>query len=45
MMGVGFSIEEQEVIFNESEKHGDILKENYIDSFYNLSIKVLSGYH
>ena len=45
LFGVGWSIAEQDTLFNESMLHGDILQDSYIDAYFNLSMKVLSGYH
>ena len=45
VFGVGWSSEEQEILLDESILYGDILQDNYIDSYFNLSLKVLSGYH
>ena len=45
VFGVGWSTEEQEILLKESILYGDILQDNYIDSYFNLSLKVLSGYH
>ena len=45
LFGVGWHCEEQNILFHESEQFGDILQDNYIDSYFNLSLKVLSGYH
>lgn len=44
LFGVGWTHREQEILYAESILHGDILQENYIDSYFNLSLKVLSGF-
>ena len=45
VFGVGWSRTEQEILLEESERYGDVLQESYVDSYFNLSLKVLSGYH
>ena len=45
LLGVGWANVLQERLIKESEDFKDILQDNYIDSYFNLSLKVLSGYH
>ena len=45
LFGNGWKPDEQDIIESEHQTHGDVLQADYIDSYYNLSIKVLSGYH
>ena len=44
LFGAGWSEKEQEIIKNESLEFGDILQEDYKDSYYNLSLKMMSGF-
>ena len=44
LFGAGWTEKEQEIIKNESLAYGDILQEDYKDSYYNLSLKVMSGF-
>ena len=44
LFGGGWSAEEQAILYNESSKFDDILQENYKDSYYNLSLKAMSGF-
>ena len=45
LIGTGWNQTGQELIQRESEKHADILQHDYLDSYFNLSLKVLSGFH
>ena len=45
LFGIGWPMKQQKLLYDESKRYGDILQDNYIDSYYNLSLKVLSGYH
>ena len=44
LFGGGWSKQEQAILYDESSQFGDILQENYKDAYYNLSLKVISGY-
>ena len=44
LFGGGWSQREQAILYNESAQYGDILQEDYKDAYYNLSMKVMSGY-
>ena len=44
LFGGGWSKQEQAILYDESSQFGDILQENYKDAYYNLSLKVMSGY-
>ena len=44
LFGGGWSKQEQAILYEESSQFGDILQENYKDAYYNLSLKVISGY-
>ena len=45
LFGIGSSDAEQQILIDESNLYGDILQENYLDTYLNLSVKVLSGLH
>ena len=44
LFGGGWSKQEQAILYYESSQFGDILQEDYKDAYYNLSLKVMSGY-
>ena len=44
LLGGGWSEQEQSILYNESVRYKDILQEDYKDAYYNLSMKVISGY-
>ena len=45
LFGGGWGKSKQNKINNESVRYGDILQDDYKDAYYNLSYKVISGYH
>lgn len=45
LLGNGWAEDEQRSIINESQLYQDIIQYDYIDSYYNLTLKVLSGFH
>ena len=44
LFGTGWNKSEQSILKRESLQFGDILQESYVDTYYNLSYKVLSGF-
>ena len=44
LFGRARNVEDQEVLNWESQMYGDILQDGYLDSYFNLSLKVLGGY-
>ena len=44
LFGGGWNQSEQAVLNQESSLYGDILQEDYKDAYYNLSLKMISGY-
>ena len=44
LFGIGYSRDTQAALELEARTHNDILQEDFFDSYYNLSIKVLMGY-
>ena len=45
LLGTGWPAKEQAIVEEESEEFNDFLQDDYIDSYFNLSIKVLSGFN
>lgn len=45
MFGSGWNKVNQAIIDSEATTYGDIQQDDYIDSYFNLSLKVLGGYH
>ena len=44
LLGSGWPSEQHAALRKENKQFGDILQDDYIDSYFNLSIKVLSGF-
>ena len=44
LLGSGWPLEQHAALRKENKQFGDILQDDYIDSYFNLSIKVLSGF-
>ena len=44
LLGSGWPAKEHSDLSEENQQFGDILQDDYIDTYYNLSIKVLSGF-
>ena len=44
LFGSGWTEQEQKIIQGEDLAFRDVLQDDYVDSYYNLSLKVLSGY-
>lgn len=44
LFGKGWPEKDMYLLANESSQHGDILQEDYRDSYYNLTQKVISGF-
>lgn len=43
LLGLHQFPERESILITENEKHGDIIQENFVDSYYNLSIKMVMG--